>query len=109
MKTFNDLKVGDKICFIDFSTIKEINSAYEVEVIKLQKISDTINITCKYHENKIEEYSVCGCLTSSDWIGDAMFFVSKETAISNIKSWVEEAKETLYKINKLLVNVKELK
>ena len=109
MKTFNDLKIGDKIYFIDFDTDKEVNSAYAAEVISLKRISETIKITCRHQTNKIEEYSMYGCLTSSDCIENTMIFVSKETAISTVKSWVEYAKETLYKINKLLVKVKELK
>lgn len=110
MKVFKDLKVGDKIYFIDFNTIKEIYSAYEAEVIELKKISDsTIKIKCRHQTNEIEEYSVYSDVTSSEWIGDTIFFASKDIAISNIKCWVEEEKEALYKTNKLLVKVKELK
>ena len=110
MKTFNDLKIGDKICFVTFDPTEELNFTYEAKVIELKKISsDIIKITCKHHENEIDEYSVLNCLASSDWYGDTMFFVSKEYAIYNIKRWVEEAKQNLYETNKLLVKVKELK
>lgn len=109
MKTFNDLKIGDKIYFVDFNSEEGLNSAYAAEVISLKKIPDTVKITCRYQSNKIEEYWVRGDVTSSDWIRNTMFFASKETAISNINFWVEEAKEALYETNKLLVKVKELK
>lgn len=109
MKTFKDLKIGDKIYFVNFDPETGLNSAYEAKVIELKKISDTIKITCRHHINEVEEYSVYGDVTSSDWIGDTMFFASKDIAISNIKCWVEGAKETLNETNKLLVKVKELK
>ena len=109
MKTFNDLKIGDKICLVTFDPTQELNFAYEAKVIELKKISNTIKITCIHHENEVDEYSVHGDLASSDWYGDTMLFVSKEYAIYNIKCWVEEAKQNLYETNKLLVKVKELK
>lgn len=109
MKTFNDLKIGDKIYFVDFNLEEGLASAYTAEVISLKRISETIKITCRHQTNKIEEYSVYGCLTSSDWMGDTKFFASKDIAISNIKCWVERAKEDLYETHKLLVKVKELK
>jgi hypothetical protein len=110
MKTFNDLKIGDKIYFVDFNLEEGLASAYAAEVISLKRISEeTIKITCRHQTNKIEEYSVYGCLTSSDWMGDTKFFASKDIAISNIKCLVERAKEDLYETHKLLVKVKELK
>ena len=85
MKTFNDLKIGDKICFVTFDPTEELNFTYEAKVIELKKISsDIIKITCKHHENEIDEYSVLNCLASSDWYGDTMFFVSKEYAIDTV-------------------------
>lgn len=109
MKTFKDLKIGDKIYFVNFDPGTGLNSAYEAKVIELKKISDTIKITCRHHINEVEEYSVYGEVTSSNWIGDTMFFASKEEAIEEIKFWVERAKEDLYETHKLLVKVKELK
>lgn len=114
MKTFGDLKIGDKICFVDFDVTHEINSAYEAEVIELKKISkiaDTIKITCRHQTNKVDEYSVYGDTSSTCWWinGRTKVFASKEDAIEELKSWVEEAKQNLYETNKLLVKVKELK
>lgn len=37
MKTFNDLKIGDKIYFVDFNSEEGLNSAYAAEVISLKK------------------------------------------------------------------------
>lgn len=110
MKTFKDLKIGDKIYFVDFDLEKLLTSAYEAEVIELKKISDsTIKIKCSHQTNEIEEYSVYADLTSSDWIGDTKFFASKDIAISNIECLVERAKEDLYLTHRLLIKVKELK
>ena len=109
MKTFNDLKIGDKIYIVDFDPVEEIKSACTAEVISITKVSDYMNITFRHHTKKIGDFTVFEGATSSDWYGNTMFFASKETAIARIKCWVEEAKENLYATNKLLVKVKELK
>ena len=49
MKTFNDLKIGDKIYFVDFNLEEGLASAYAAEVISLKRISEeTIKITCRH-------------------------------------------------------------
>lgn len=37
MKTFNDLKIGDKIYFVNFDLDTGLNAAYEAKVIELKK------------------------------------------------------------------------
>lgn len=113
MKTFRDLKIGDKICVVDFDPEREINSAHEAEVIELKKIMNvSIKIICKYRENEVDAYSVYGDSSSTSWMGiekHIKVFASKEDAIEELKCWVEEAKHNLYETNKLLAKVKELK
>ena len=86
MKTFNDLKIGDKIYIVDFDPVEEIKSACTAEVISLKKVSDYMNITFRHHTKKIDDFTVFEGATSSDWYGNTMFFASKEEAIEEIKS-----------------------
>ena len=113
MKTFGDLKIGDKIYIVNFDPEREINSAHEAEVIELKKIMNvSIKITCKHRKNDIDVYSVYGDSSSTSWMGienHIKVFASKEDAIEELKIWVEEAKQNLYETNKLLIKVKELK